>query len=591
MRLPALFPLLGLALLSCDKDTSDSASDGWAPDNYCPGGEGCADNDGALQAGAAAISITPTCVESYRDCGEDGLCEGDEGWPGADSGEGDAYWEDDENEPFLDCGCDRLCPDDEGYPGADEGEGDGEFQVVWLAGFHNTRPAQGVHDDLWARAIVFDQGETRVAVVSLDLVGWFYSDVQRTREMLDPSLGIDLLMVTSTHQHEGPDTMGIWGETETKTGYQEEYAQLVREGTVQAVEQAVADLREVGAMKVGWVDGSTYHAEKGIRNLVRDSRDPVVIDSKVSGALLTDTSGETIAVLSHFGNHPEAMGDENALITSDYADPLRVSLEDGISYNSYSREGYGGTAVYIQGTVGGLMTPLGLDVTDGEGNEFPRDEGYTWERNEAMGKVKAEMTMDAIDGGDDVDLSSVKLSYGSQIFMLPVENWGFQAFFLAGLFNREVYDWNPEHPASDTNIPKVDTEMSYIRVGPLELLTVPGELFPELAIGGYDGAHLGSDQHELIDADNPNPPDLTQAPEGPYLKDRMGSEHAWIVGLGNDQVGYLIPPYDFVLDDVIPYIEQADGDHYEETNSLGILAVPEIEAQAQTLTEWVQANL
>ena len=71
---------------------------------------------------------------------------------------------------------------DDGYTAPDEGEGDGVFQVVWMAGFENTHPAQGVRDDLWARALVVDQGDTRIGVVVLDLVGFFYGEVQQIRD-------------------------------------------------------------------------------------------------------------------------------------------------------------------------------------------------------------------------------------------------------------------------------------------------------------------------------------------------------------------------------------------------------------------------
>ena len=48
----------------------------------------------------------------------------------------------------------------------EDSNGNGRFDAVWLAGFHNRRPARGVHDDLWARAMVLDDGRTRVAIVS-----------------------------------------------------------------------------------------------------------------------------------------------------------------------------------------------------------------------------------------------------------------------------------------------------------------------------------------------------------------------------------------------------------------------------------------
>ena len=87
-----------------------------------------------------------------------------------------------------------------------------------------------------------------------------------------------------------------------------------------------------------------------------------------------------------------------------------------------------------------------------------------------------------------------------------------------------------------------------------------------MVIGGYDGAYVGDPNLDLIDDDNPNPPDLSQAPSGPYIEDLVPNETTWIVGLGNDEVGYILPEYDFILNETLPWFSEAEGDHYEETN-------------------------
>ena len=158
--------ILYLLLFACNDDSSQSKDTAtndtpvsWSPDFYCPGSDGCSNTDGSLYVGIGTKSITPTCFESWRDCGDDGICEGEDGYTEPDSGEMDGEW-DRNTEPFLDCGCDQLCPEDEGYSVPDEGEGDGDFQAIWLAGFHNGRPVKGVHDDLWAITFVFEIGDT-----------------------------------------------------------------------------------------------------------------------------------------------------------------------------------------------------------------------------------------------------------------------------------------------------------------------------------------------------------------------------------------------------------------------------------------------
>ena len=62
--------------------------------------------------------------------------------------------------------------------------GTGRFDAVWMAGFHNSKPAQGINDDLWARAMVIDDGNTRLAWVVLDAIGLFGCDVIDIRKSL-----------------------------------------------------------------------------------------------------------------------------------------------------------------------------------------------------------------------------------------------------------------------------------------------------------------------------------------------------------------------------------------------------------------------
>lgn len=558
-----LLPLL----LACNKDKevddTGTPAEGWRPDLVCPGDAGCASTgDGVLKAGAAAVSITPPCFESWEDLN------------------GDAEYKPSE-ESFYDCGCDQLCAGDPGYPGPDEGEGDGVFQAVWMAGFQNSRPAMEVHDDLWARAVALRQGDTTVAVVALDLVGFFNGHILQIREdAAAAGVDVDHIIVTSTHVHEGPDTMGLWGRDTFESGVNDEYMAYVRAQTVEAVRQAVAGLEPV-TLSANAIDTAAPFGDKGTRNTIRDSRDPVIVDELLYVAQLKGSSGATVATLLNWGNHPEALSDENNALTSDFVHYIRDAVENGVHYDSYDVDGVGGVAVFLNGTVGGLMTPLGVHVTDGEGNEWSES---NWDKAGAIGKVIGELALDAL--SDAQPVSNPALAVRMAQVYLPIDNFGFQTMFQAGVLVRETYHWDPDQNISEDNLPEILTEMDVLDLGPIRMLTVPGELFPEVAIGGYDGSRVNTTEDEFIDAGNPNPPDLSQAPAAPYLKDRMGAQYNWILGLGNDELGYIVPAYDFKVDEALPYIEEAEGDHYEETNSLGPQTAPLLEAHAATLLEW-----
>lgn len=541
-----------------------------APDLQCPGDKsGQCDLDPAakLEAGAAVLSIVPNCFEAWVDLDNNFAFKKG-------------------NDELLDCGCDRLCPADPGYVGPDDGEGDGKLQAAWMAGFGNGRPATGVRgagvglvgdgDGLWARAIVLRQGNTTVAIVAMDLVGWFNGDVKAARQQLaEQGIDVDHLIVHSTHTHEGPDSMGLWGIDQFTSGYDPKLRAQLRATVVDAVETAFKELRPVAGFKVGEVDISTYH-DNGVANVISDHRDPWVVEEFISAAQLTDGDGQTIATLINFSCHPETLGDENLLMTSDFVHALRRTVEQGSTWKTAPGvPGLGGPAIYINGAVGGMMTTLGVNVTNPDGDSF---QSAGWEKADSIGQLLGEMALDAVANGDDVVDPSLRVI--NKIFRVPVANGLFKFLFMQGIVEREVFE-NPR-----TKDMEIDTEMSLVELGPIQLLSVPGELLPELAVGGYDGSRINAPGVPLVDPDNVNPPKLAQAPEGPYIKDRMPGMYPWLIGLGNDELGYIIPEYNFELDPKNPYNSEAEGDHYEETNSLGPHMAGLIDKYADLLIYW-----
>src|SRR5688572_30648497 len=69
---------------------------------------------------------------------------------------------------------------------------------VFLAGYGQNRRAAGVHDSLYARAVVLQIGDEKLALVSVDVVGLQYPTVRKIRKKLP---GFKYVMVSSTHNH------------------------------------------------------------------------------------------------------------------------------------------------------------------------------------------------------------------------------------------------------------------------------------------------------------------------------------------------------------------------------------------------------
>jgi len=77
-----------------------------------------------------------------------------------------------------------------------------------MAGYFEKRQATAIHDDLYARALVFDDGNTAAALVCCDLICLPAELVARVREAIAQRTGLagENVLVCATHTHTGPET-------------------------------------------------------------------------------------------------------------------------------------------------------------------------------------------------------------------------------------------------------------------------------------------------------------------------------------------------------------------------------------------------
>ena len=83
-----------------------------------------------------------------------------------------------------------------------------------LAGYYNERGCEGVADDLFAKATVWDDGQTRIAFVVCDLIGVPRHVVVEARKLIQERTGIPgaNIMVSATHSHTGPVLVGEFSD-------------------------------------------------------------------------------------------------------------------------------------------------------------------------------------------------------------------------------------------------------------------------------------------------------------------------------------------------------------------------------------------
>ncbi len=81
---------------------------------------------------------------------------------------------------------------------------------VPMAGYYFERAAEGVHDDLYAKAIVLEKDGVKAALVALDLISTNRDVVEAARQEIEEKAGIrgDHVIISATHAHTGPVLSG-----------------------------------------------------------------------------------------------------------------------------------------------------------------------------------------------------------------------------------------------------------------------------------------------------------------------------------------------------------------------------------------------
>jgi hypothetical protein len=407
---------------------------------------------------------------------------------------------------------------------------------VWMAGFGNNRKATGVHDDLTARCIAFSAGGRPLVICGVDVIGIFWDDVRRVRAKVADA---DVI-VAALHDHEGPDTMGLWGATQMQTGIHEVYNAFLVDRIAEAANDAIAALHpaRIRLAKVRTPELDTF---------IHDTRPPVVHDPEIVVLRAETADGAPIATLINWANHPETLGSANTQITADYS---------GYLYREAERL-LGGTAVFVNGAIGGMQSPLGSTVKNAQGNALPEK---SFEKAEFIGKRVAKLAADAVSKAPVASIDTIL--FHEKTIEVPMSNPGFQAAAKAGIFSGR------KEPSADgtSTMPVGCVRLSHGSQPELEIALVPGELYPELSVGGverYSGA------------------DFPDAPVEPAVKQQMTAPYRMLFGLADDEVGYIIPKAEW--DEKAPYLQGAAKAWYGEVNSLGPEAAPLITRALQEL--------
>jgi hypothetical protein len=240
---------------------------------------------------------------------------------------------------------------------------------------------------------------------------------------------------------------------------------------------------------------------------LRNARQPDVVDRELSVLQATTSEGDPIFTLVNLACHPEVMFGENTAITADYAGATCHEIEKMT----------GGVAIFASADIGGMMTP---DVGE---------HGRTFDTVQLMGQDVAATALTALTTPDtDAAVVPEFLRFRRRDVRIPLENPLFKFALRIGVLPSLTRDRKG----------CVVTQVSLLELGTtVNLVTIPGELLPRPGI---------------------------------HLRRMLGVPYRFLIGLADDELGYLVPSDEFIS----PRNPFKPGANYEETMSLSKYATP-----------------
>jgi hypothetical protein len=315
-------------------------------------------------------------------------------------------------------------------------------------------PATGVHDPVYARALVLSNGETKVGIVSVDLC-FLPADIRaevlkRVQASGMPGWDAAHLFLAATHSHTAPDPLAMHrGNTFSMKGWPRFDARLLT-FTADRIAEAIvtADKRQTSARM-----GSAVTPAKGWN---RNRRGETTTDPDLTLLKITHDDGRPLAVVVVFAAHPTLYDDKMLAISADWPGAMEQEVEK--SWNS-------GEAVclFLNGAEGDASP-------DGMAGQTPEEKIADYGANLAKIVTRLLKVADA--------KSDVPLAAWTQPVNLPPRKPNALFLLAAAQFGASVQ----QAKQLVNGLMPEQTQLSFVRVGDLLLMGFPCEPTGELGL-------------------------------------------------------------------------------------------------------------
>lgn len=329
-------------------------------------------------------------------------------------------------------------------------------------GIGTPQPATQKRGDLFVRAMVLAVGDTRVAFVSIDNLGWPAVLGDKARALVD-GVPPENILIGATHTHSAPDAYGFpddAGNHHADLAYLDFCVRQIADAVNEAVARLAPAQLKVAMGEARGKIAFNYYAED-------------LYDPRCGLIQAVSTDGDVIATLVNYAVHPEVIGSKRGILSPDLCGPLYARIEERV----------GGVALFMNGALGGMVTADNRPERAGEAVD-------PWAECERIGTRLADEALRLLD--ESAVTASSELACAHSTLTLPIES----------PIMRYILVHSPLGYATASNEGKVTiaTQLNAVRVGPATMLTVPGEALPN--IGYYLKRNMSSDYPFLLGLTN-----------------------------------------------------------------------------------------
>lgn len=314
-------------------------------------------------------------------------------------------------------------------------------------GMGPTAPATETRGELRASAIVLRSGQTTIAFVALDLLGFPSVLCDRVR-VLVPRIPAENILIGSSHTHSAPDCYAF---PDGKGGHSGDlkYIDLVCKNAAEAINEAIDNLQPA-QLKIG--------TDEAKGKIAYNYYAPDLYDRRMSVIQAATIDGKTIATLVNYAIHPEVLGSRLGIVSPDLIGPMR----DRIEADS------GGVAMFMNGAQGGMVTADNriLDKPKDPSRAYWQD-ARTWEECERIGNTMADEAIRIVRNVPVQKEPLLRCTSAEVTF--PVDN---ETLWMVIKGSPLKYPHNANH--------SITTRINFVQLGNAQILTIPGEALPNI---------------------------------------------------------------------------------------------------------------